>query len=59
MLLSLKDEGLSPNEALLPEGCQSIEKELAIRIESAGWRRGASLWAIQLEAESTLPQFRK
>lgn len=35
MLFSLKDEGLSPNEALLPEGCQSVEKELAIRIVSS------------------------
>lgn len=59
MLFSLKDEGLSPNEALLPEDCRSVEKELAGRILSAGWRRAASLWAIQLEAESTLPPFRK
>lgn len=54
MLLSLKDEGLSLNEALLPEDCRSIEKELAVKIVSAGWRRGASPWAIQLEAELTL-----
>lgn len=59
MLFSVKDEGLSSNEALLPEDCWSAEKQLAVRIVSAGWRRGASLWAIQLEAESTLPQFRK
>lgn len=59
MLFSVKDEGLSPNEALLPEDSRSAEKQLAVRIVSAGWRRGASLWAIQLEAESTLPQFRK
>lgn len=59
MLFFVKDEGLSPYEALLPEDCRSIEKQLAVRIVSAGWRRGVSPWAIQLEAESTLPQFRK
>lgn len=54
MFLSVKDEGLSPNEALLPEDGRSVEKELAVEILSAGWRRGTSPWAMQLEAESTL-----
>jgi len=43
MLLSVKDEGLSPNEALLPEDCMSVEKELAVKIVSTGWSGGASL----------------
>lgn len=36
MLLSVKDEGLSPKEALLPADCRSTEKELAVKILSAG-----------------------
>lgn len=54
MLLSVKDGGLSPTKASLPEDCSSVEKELAVELVSAGWRRGASPRAIQLEAESTL-----
>lgn len=54
MVLSIKDEGPFPNKELLPGECRSIEKELAVEFVSAGWRRGASPWAVQLEAGSTL-----